>query len=257
MANEEVLINTPEGIAAYMQGGLTFRQPGITVIRNSKGAAQMAVVGEGIVRSGSDAGDEQKISVSENGDQYVAQGLPPYTELTRKYGGWSAISIVAVAALGVRPSTVSLFTLWNGEAAGSGKSYVIDRLFTHQLVSGSAQSRFGMWAVIHPRGMTDPGEDLAASISNVTGNAGKKYDGQAKVGVGETVLNDGWYPWGPSVDVELTGTLPGAQMSVDVEGRLIVPPQGGISLHVVASSTNEDFTIGCSWYEIPLKLAEF
>ena len=214
----------------------------------------MAVRQEGRVRSGSDAGDDQAMAVDQIGNAFVAQGAPPYMEMTRLFGGFSAISTVAVPGLVVRPSTVALFTLWNGESAG-GLSYVIDRLFTHQLVSGSAQSRFGMWACIHPAGMTDPGEDIAASATNITGNYGKRYSGRGIVGVDETVVNNGWYPWGPSVDVEPTGLLPGAQMSVEVAGRLIVPPQGAISLHVVSSTTNEDFTIGCSWYEAQLTLS--
>ncbi|MCH8853968.1 MAG: hypothetical protein IID41_15155, partial [Planctomycetes bacterium] len=141
----------------------------------------MAVRSQGVQRSGADQGEDKAESVTEFGDQYVVQGgLPPYAELTRKYGGWSAISVAAVAGLVVRPSTVALFTLFNGNSGG-GESYVIDRLFTHQLVSGTAEARFGIWACIHPAGMTDPGEDITASASNVTGNSGKVYNGNAKV----------------------------------------------------------------------------
>ena len=43
-------------------------------------------------------------------------------------------------------------------------------------------------------------------------------------------------------------------MSVNVEGRIIVPPTSAVSLHVVASSINEDFTVGFSWYEEVLDL---
>lgn len=213
----------------------------------------MAVVIEGRQRGGSGDGNDKKIEVTDDGDLLVAFGLPPYAEMTRQGGGWSAISTAAVAALVVRPSTTALFTLWNGEGSG-GKSYVIDRLFAHQLVSGAAESRFGIWACVHPAGMTNPGVDIARSATNLVGNSGKPYGGLAVVGVDETVVDNGWFPWGNSVSVEPTGVLPGAQVAVPVEGRLIVPPQGGLSLHVVASSVNEDFTIGCAWYEHQLDL---
>ncbi len=213
----------------------------------------MAVRSEGKIRSGSDSGEEKALAVSDLGDQYVIQGGTPYAELTRLGGGFSAIATAATNALVVRPSTVAQFTLWNGESAG-GKSYVIDRLFTHNLVSTNALSFFGIWACVHPKGMTDPGEDVAASATNVTGNSGKVYDGNAVVGVGETVIDNGWYPWSFSTEVTTATVLPGAHISVDVEGRLIVPPQGGLSLTVVASLTTQTFTTGCSWFEVQLDL---
>ena len=212
----------------------------------------MAVRSEGQIRSGSDAGDEKVLAVSDAGDQYVIQGGTPYAELTRLGGGYSAITTSAVAGLVVRPGTVALFTLWNGEANG-GKSYVIDRLFTHALVTGAATAFFGIWATIHPTGMTAPGADIVRSATNLTGNTGRTYNGLGQVGVGETVVDNGWYPWGRGQGAA-AAAVPGSHDSVEVAGRLIVPPQGGISLHVVASTTNEDFNIGCSWYEVQLDL---
>ncbi len=214
----------------------------------------MSVRLEGRVRSGADAGDDQALDATERGDLYVAQGTPPYAEITRQGGGFSAIQTAATAALVVRPSTVAAITIWNGEAAG-GKSYVIDRLFSHNLVSTAAESFFGIWACIHPAGMTNPGEDIAASATNVTGPTGKVYGGLAIVGVAETVVNNGWYPWGRGQAIEAGGVLPGSHDSVDVAGRLIVPPQGGISVQVVASLVGCTFTTGLSWWEMQLALA--
>ncbi len=214
----------------------------------------MAVRSDGVVRSGTNQGDEKALAVTTGGDQYVTQSSAPYTELTRLGDGWSAIATAAVAALVVRPSTTAAFTLWNGESAG-GKSYVIDRLFTHNLVSTNAKSFFGIWACVHPAGMTNPGEDIAASASNVTGNYGKRYNGNAVVGVAESVNDNGWYPWTNSVEVATATILPGAHLTADVQGRLIVPPQGGISVQVVCSLITEDFTSGCSWYEAQMQLA--
>ena len=103
--------------------------------------------------------------------------------------------------------------------------------------------------------MTNTGEDIAASASNVTGNSGTRYSGQAVVGVGETVTDNGWYPWATSVEVTTATVLPGSHLVANVEGRLIVPPQGGISLTVVCSLTSTiTFTTGLSWYEMQLDL---
>jgi hypothetical protein len=70
-----------------------------------------------------------------------------------------------------------------------------------------------------------------------------------------TVVDNGWYPVSSSVDYEPTGVLPGAGIVANIEGRLIVPPQGGISIQVVASDPDESTScVGISWYEEKLNL---
>jgi hypothetical protein len=251
MANEEVMINTPQGIAAYLAG--TFHIPGVHVIRASNGGMNMAVRSEGVVRGGGNDGEDRGIALNEKNEQILAQGLPPYVEMTRQGGGFSAIQTAATAALVVRPSTVAAITLWNGEGSG-GKSYVIDRLFSHNLVSTAAESFFGIWATVHPAGMTNPGVDIARSATNLTGNSGKTYNGLGVVGVGETVVDNGWYIWGSGKAISASGVIPGSHASAEVAGRLIVPPQGGISVQVVASLVGCTFTSGLSWYEVQLDL---
>lgn len=173
-----------------------------------------------------------------------------YQEMTRLGQGWSVMNTTALAALVVRPSTVANLTLWNGEAGG-GKSYILDRVFAHSLVTTAAESRFGIWLCVHRTGMAAPTSDITA----IKGNAGKRnYGGRAIVDTAATVIDDGWFPWGPSVSSEPTGVLPGAQMSVEVAGRLIVPPSSGISIQVVSSITTDTYTCGFSWYEQALEL---
>ncbi len=203
----------------------------------------------GILRGGT---REEKFQVNEKGELFAAQGLPPYTEMARKGEGFSVIATVAVAALVVRPSTVAMITLFNNEQAG-GKAYIIDRLFSHCLVAGGEAGNSGIWACVHPSGMTNPGVDIAASAVNITGPTGKIYGGRAVVGIEETVVDNGWYPWGPSVQQPPTA-LPGTLLEAKVEGRLIIPPQGAISIQVVASVIDETFTSGLSWHEEAIDL---
>ena len=195
-----------------------------------------------------------KANLNEIGDLLVAQGLPPYTEMTRRGKGYQVITTTAAASLVVRPSTVALITLWNGEGTG-GKSYIIDRIFTHMLVSDNAQGRFMLWACVHPQGMTKPTADITRAVTNLTGLSGKYYSGMAVVDIDATVGDNGWYPVSSSVDYEPTGVLPGAGIVANIEGRLIVPPQGGISVQVVASDPDESTSVvGISWYEEELEL---
>lgn len=194
------------------------------------------------------------LDLNDIGDLQVAQGLPPYTEMTRRGHGWQVISTTAAASLVVRPDTVALVTLWNGEGTG-GKAYIIDRIFAHMLVSDNAQGRFMLWACLHPQGMTKPTADLARAATNLTGMSGLYYSGMAVVDVDATVVDNGWYPVSSSVDYEPTGVLPGAGIVANIEGRLIIPPQGGLSVQVVASDPDESTSVvGISWYEEKLNL---
>jgi len=195
-------------------------------------------------------GESIESQANSRGDLEIAQSLPPYAELTRLGSGYQAMTTSAVAALIARPSTTALFTLWNGEAGG-GLSYIIDRIFAQQLVSAAAASRWGIWACIHPVGMAAVTADITA-IKSTRGKA--NYGGNARLDIGATVGDDGWFPYGDQHDVEATGILGGGQGSVPIEGRIIIPPTAGISLHVVASSVNEDFNVGFAWHEVQLVL---
>ena len=207
---------------------------------------------KGTPRAG-DIVEPNDIELNGIGDVYVAQGFPPYTEMTRRGFGFQVIAVAAVAGLVVRPSTTAGITLYNGESTG-GKSYIIDRIFTHCLVSGAEQGRFMMWACIHPAGMTKPASEIAASATNLTGMSGRTYSGNAVVNLALACTDNGWFPVSSSTDYELTGVLPGAGLCVPIEGRLIVPPTGAISLQVVASMADSTYCQGLSWYEEQLDL---
>ncbi len=191
-------------------------------------------------------GNDRVAELNEYNELIVTGGFPRYTEMTRRGTGYSVIATAAVAGLVVRPDTVAGITLYNGEAAG-GPSYIVDRIFTHCLVAGGEAGTGSLWACIHPAGMTAPTADIAPSATNWTGPTGKTYNGLGIVDVGATVVDNGWYPWG-TVTLPPTA-LPGAVISVEVGGRLIVPPTGAISLQVVTSVNDETYTSGLSWYE--------
>jgi hypothetical protein len=160
----------------------------------------------------------------------------------------SAIQTAATAALVVRPSTVAAITIWNGENQG-GKSLVIDRIFSFNLVSTTAEARSGMWYCNHLE-MTKPANDITTLRG--TGDGREPDNSTVVVDVGATVLDDGWFPCGPYSDVEPTGVLPGAVMEWEAKGRLIVPPKHGLSVQVVSSVTGNTFTSGAAWWRVQL-----
>ena len=161
----------------------------------------------------------------------------------------SAIQTAATAALVVRPSTVAAITLWNGENVG-GKSLVIDRIFSHQLVSTTAEARSGLWYCNHLE-MTKPTNDITTLRG--TGDGREPDNSMVIVDVAAAVLDNGWFPCGDSAgSVEPTGVLPGSNLQWEVMGRIVVPPKQGLSVQVVSSVVGNTFTSGVSWWRVQL-----
>ena len=156
----------------------------------------------------------------------------------------SAIQAAATAALVVRPTTVAAITFFNAESPG-GKSLVIDRLFTHNLVSTAVKTFFQIWYCMHEQ-MARPNADITALRG--TGDGVGPNASPVVVDVAATVLDNGWFPAGGEGSISETGTTPQGMAEWEAKGRLVVPPGAGMSLQIVASITNDTFTTGASWH---------
>lgn len=196
-------------------------------------------------RDGTGAGPLVNIQANQLGEQIVAHGLPPYTEMARPGNGYQAMNTSALAALVVRPSTTANFTLFNNNSAG-GRSFIIIRAFAFNLVSTAAEARSSLWLCSHKPGLVSPTADITA-IKSLSCKSG--YGGGAVCDTAMTVIDDGWFPWGVFSTVEPTGVLPGAMMEANIDGRIIVPPQCGVSTQVVSGVTGNTFTTGFTWFE--------
>lgn len=201
-------------------------------------------------KRGGGSGEEVDIRATRGGSLHIAQMLPSGALLTALGGSYQVMSVTAVAALVVRPDTTAAFTLFNDESGG-GKSYIVERAMAFNLVSTGAQTFAGIWLCVHPVGMTKPTADITA-IKSLSGKSG--YAGSAVLDTGATVIDDGWFPWGVSSEAEEAGVLPGGVMCADIRGRIIIPPQGGLSLHIVSGLVGDTFTHGFHWHEVQLDL---
>ena len=180
--------------------------------------------------------------------QSMVDDLGPFSAANLAYCHESAIQTSATAALVVRPSTVSALTIWNGENIG-GKSLVIDRIFTHNLVSTAVKTFYGLWYCMH-LDMGKPTNDITALRG--TGDGREPNNSLVVVDVGATVLDNGWFPCGGGLGTEPTGVLPGGNLEWECNGRLIVPPHHGLSVQVVSSVATDTFTSGASWWRVQL-----
>jgi len=179
-------------------------------------------------------------------DLKATEGGVLWTDVARYYTsrgyGWQVISTSAVASLVLRPSSTSALTLYNNSA----KSYVIERVFAHNLVAAAVTTSV-LWICSHPIGMTAPtGNDI--TIRNNT--SGLSAGTEGVVDTAEGVADNGWFPWGQDSSV-VTVTTPGGILEARVYGRIIVPPTAGISVQVVSSVTSATFVHGFHWFAVP------
>ncbi len=192
---------------------------------------------------------QAQFAANELAEQIVANGLPPYAEMTRKGQSWATMTTSAVAGLVVRPSTTAALELFNGYPAG-GKSLIIDRLFYFNLVTTAANEGWSGWAMV----TTSKSAPSTASLATNSNQGNKTYAGPVINAVSTTVVANGWFPWTNQQVSNGSGVTPYGCAVATVEGRIIVPPQCSLCLHVVASLVGQTFTQGASWFEEQLTL---
>ena len=191
---------------------------------------------------------QAQIPLNERGEQLVASGLPRGAELVRQGKAWATMSTSDVAGLVVRPTTTAAFEIFNAYPGGT-KSLIIDRLFFFNLVSTNVIEGFSGWAAV-----TAPKAAVTSGSFVVRGASGKAYNGPVIAAASTTVLDSGWFPWTAAYQKGAGGVVPFGAVLAEVDGRLIVPPQCSLCLHVVSSLVGQTFTQGASWYEEQLTI---
>ena len=186
------------------------------------------------------SGAEVNLLASEGG---LLAGLPYQVLWTAKGYGFQAMATAAVAALVIRPSTLSIATLRN---ASTDKVYVMERAFAHNLVA-AAQSDYNIWLCLHPSTCAVGTDEITVrnrTNGAVAGGSSSTFENAA------TVVADGWFPWGGAYTT-VTVTTPGGLLVAEIGGRLIVPPNCAISISVTASVNTATFCCGFHWFEVP------
>ena len=186
------------------------------------------------------SGDPRNVRTTENGVIHTADIRMQWAA---KGYGWSAMATTAVASLIVRPTATAIMTFYNNTA----KNFIIDRVFTHNLVS-IANGQFGIWLCVHPINMTAPTNDITVrnnlNAAFVAGTEGI-FDN------GATVVDNGWFPWGEN-STSVTATVPGSLTQAFVEGRIVLPPTSAISASCVGQTAVVTHCMGLTYYSVPV-----
>ena len=178
-----------------------------------------------------------------HGFPLFSQGGQRYAEMSKKGGGYATMATSALAALVVRPGVTAGVEIWN---ATRGRVMVIDRLFSHNLVTSTTGlgGGAGIWTMVGPQIAPT---DAALAINSLNGGAAEFLT--VRTAVSQTVEDHGWFPYGSTRLKESAGAVvPGGILEALIEGRLRVKYGDALCLHVVSGYVADTFCSGASWY---------
>jgi len=145
--------------------------------------------------------------------------------------------------------------LYNGEAEGSGKSYVILSVGGVQIAAGAALASWSIiFGVSQIEPTTLPTADIAvSSVRPLRGNGGA-YGGRAIIDLAPTLDVDPLYMPVPGQRhaSNPVNSLAGPVVTAEVDGLIVLPPKSLLALHVVAADVGVTTRLNVVWAEVDL-----
>lgn len=202
------------------------------------------------VRGGLSGSTPAILQANEKSELFMAQGLPPFTEMARKGQYYGTMSVSAVAALVVRPTTLCILEIYNNSMnTGLGaQNMLISTMFAHELVHsttglGGGSSLYAM--VTLPKAAPSDGALVIASLTGRPPATKSVITGIATSGL----TDNGWFPWGTANKTESAGAVvPAGHVFAAVDGKILVPPSCSLCLSVVSGYAADTFTPGATWW---------
>lgn len=183
------------------------------------------------------AGDKQN-------NQLVAFGNPGYMEIRRRGQGYTVQTSTLLAPLVAVPTTVAALELYNN----GNRLMVVSDLFAMHILSTTITQTHAIYA-----GVTTAKKSPTLTALTINSLSGKELktstvDSELVTGVGTTIVNNGWRPWGVVQNFAAGAATPGESWSVAVDGKLTIPPGASLVLHIVgALATASSFQVGCDF----------
>lgn len=199
-------------------------------------------------------GDDEQISLNEQGEQIIAMGSSQYGEIVKMGRAFKAGTTTAVAAVVAIPTTAVGFAIYNNEADGDGRAYIIDRVWAQNAVSTAVACQAQIIVLVGQVREAAPTQAMPAnSLIALNGMAGQDTKVRAILTAtalpGTTGLQGYWLPVGANgVKSGVAGT-PGYGMFAEINGRIICPPGRYFAMHVLANVVGETFQMGIEWHE--------
>lgn len=202
--------------------------------------------------------DDQPLAISESGELFVSQALPERCELVRLGCGFGAAIPTASAFTFVNawPTTRGELVLWNGETVGSGKTYVIDRVWLTNITSQAAAQPYSLLGQIAPTSLAiaAPTDNTAVLRHNLLGKS-TLVNSNARLMLANTAfaVANQWFTLGNGPISPMTTNL-GASMEALVYGRYLIPPGAAFCLAGLAGTAAGTAICGVEWFEVQMTL---
>lgn len=198
-------------------------------------------------------GQNGDLQVNNRGEQIVAAGLLPKTQLVALGNSWCARIATANAFTHVAamPTTRYELALYNGEPS-NGKSYVIDAVWHLGITSMAAAGSVIVLAQYVPQiaALTDDTAQL------ITSRSGKTYGGNGKRAVaGTTMVANKWEVLQSSNAGGSATAQIGLGSYAPVDGGFILRPGDTFGVNVVAGTAAGTAIMGIVWHEVQLACA--
>jgi hypothetical protein len=204
-------------------------------------------------------GDDEQIALNDQFEQLIAQGAPPYSEIVRMGRSFVVSTTAAVAAAAAIPSTTAGFSLYNNEPDG-GRTYVLDFISANGVATAAAAGHAQLLALIGQVREAAP-TNSALVPKKLNGYGGGSPDTKARTILtgsalpATTGIAADWFPVGQGIERAAATSVPGAGLSWEAQGRILVPPGRYFAMHVLADTTASTFQMAIAWHERQLRLA--
>ena len=183
---------------------------------------------------------------NEEQEQLVAQGVPPYTEMSRRGNGWTVQTSTLFAPIAAYPSTLTRLEGFNNNP---GYAMIIVDLFAAQVLSTAATQSYAIGAMVTTAKAAPSNTALAVASLSGKNSYTTTAAGPIITAVDTTVVANGWRPWGNPQAWGTAAATPGNAWSAEVNGKLIVPFGASICVAPFGSlATASTFQCGFSFY---------
>lgn len=185
-----------------------------------------------------------------DGSKGVVQTLPPFAELMRRGEAFTVRTATLFAPLTAVPTTTAALEIYNNTP---GHILVVTDLFMEQILATAAQQANYISAMVTTTKAIPTLTALSLFSMSGKGIVTPTAAGSIVTGVGTTVIANGWRAYGPGLNWGLGTATPGPGYSAPIDGKIIVPYQASLCLHVVgALATASSVHVGATMAKVEI-----
>lgn len=207
-----------------------------------------------------DPGNMRQMEILQNGDLPFSPNLPPRALMMSAGRSWGATiaNANAFTTVAAYPTTLSALQIYNGEPQGTGRTYIIDRIWFLATATQAAAESITLLAQNVPKSpkITVPTDGTTTVLRrNLAGNR-ITYRGQAILTLAATsMIADQWTVVGQGgVNTANTANI---GQSAAADCCYLVPPGGLFGVNAIVSTAAATSAImGIEWHEVQLPLAD-